>query len=191
MGKAIRTFIGVKASQRVTSNVARVIDRLEATGAPYRWEEPGNLHVTLNFVGDVPDIEVPEFCSLIKSDVESFAPFDMSLHGVDAFPETEQPRIVWVGVDEGSEPLKELNRSIGDVIHHWGVNRERREYVPHMTIGRLNRGGRWNELFSKQMHRLRNHDGGFCRISEVTIFSSYLEKSGPTYTPMATIKLRG
>ncbi len=185
----IRTFIGIKASQRVTRNVASVGQRLEATCDGYNWVVPENLHVTLNFVGDVIDIEVPELCKLIKQAIEPFEPFEMSLHGVSGFIDAQQPRVVWIGVDEGAEQLKSLFETLADVLHHWGVNKERNEYVPHMTLGRLRRGGRWNDGLLELIHKLRHHDGGFCQVQEVIVFSSFMERSGPTYTPMATLKL--
>jgi 2'-5' RNA ligase len=191
MAKPIRTFVALRASQRVTSNAVRVIDRLAATQAEYRWVEEENLHVTLNFVGDVVDVEVPELCKIIKNAVQDFEPFSLSLQGVNAFPSTDRPRILWIGVDEGTEELKKIYSVLADVLHHWGVNKERKEYIPHMTLGRISRGGRWNEEMMALMHRLRNHDGGFCQIQEVIVYSSYQDKGGPTYTPMSRIKLQG
>lgn len=185
----IRTFVAVNASQRVNNNVSRVIGRLAATQAEYRWVEPENLHLTLNFVGDVLDVEVPELCKLIAGAVEGYESFEMSLQGVSGFPNPREPRVVWIGVDEGTEALKALYQSLADVLHHWGVNKDRKEFVPHMTLGRLSRGGRWNEGLVDLMHKLRHHDGGFCHVNEVIVYSSFLEKSGPTYTPMARIRL--
>jgi 2'-5' RNA ligase len=187
----IRTFIAVAATQRVNNNISRVVQRLAAIQSDYNWVVPENLHITLNFVGDVVDVEVPEFCKLIKGAVENVAPFEMSLHSVGAFPSHEQPRTIWIGVDEGSEQLKSLNKNIEGVLSHWGVNKDRNEYVPHMTIGRIARGGRWNEALLETLHRLRNHDGGTCQVESVIVFSSFLDRSGPTHTPMATIRLRG
>ena len=185
----IRTFIGVSASQRVTSNVARVVTRLAASDASYRWVVPENLHVTLNSVGEVRDTELPELLTLIKRTVENFSRFDLSLHGVDGFPNANEPRVIWIGVDEGQDPLREIYGALADKLHHWGVNRERKPYVPHMTLGRLARGGRWNESLLEKMHRLRNHDGGFCQVQEIVVYSSFLDRNKPTYTPMSRIKL--
>ncbi len=187
----IRTFIAINAPQRVNNNVARVIGRLAALSDQYRWVKPENLHVTLNFVGDVVDVEVPELCKLIKHAIEGLKSFDMSLQGVNGFSSAEEPRVLWIGVDEGAEPLAQLYKTLADVLHHWGINRDRNEYVPHMTLGRLVRGGRWNDELLALVHKLRNHDGGFCHVDEVIIYSSFDDRGGPTYTPMARIRLKG
>jgi len=186
----IKTFIAVTASDRVNRNVTNVVQRLAATGADYRWVAPENLHVTLNFAGNIIDTEVLEFCSDIKSAVKDFSPFEMSLQGVGAFPTLEQPRTIWIGVDEGSEVLRSLYKKVEAVLSHWGVNKDRNEYVPHMTVGRIQRSGRWNESLQTALHRLRNHDGGVCNVDSVIVFSSFQDNGGPTHTPMATIKLK-
>ena len=185
----IRTFIAVNASQRVTNNVARLIPRLEASQAGYRWVDKENLVVHLNSVGNVRDTELPDLLKLVKESVETFTRFELSMQGVSGFPSPEEPRVVWIGVDEGADSLKKIYDTLADALHHWGINRERKPYVPHMTLGRLDRSGRWNDALFETMHRLRNHDSGFCTVDSISVYSSYQDRSGLTYTPMATIKL--
>ncbi len=187
----IRTFIAVQATERVNNNVLRVIQRLAATQADFRWVEPENLHVTLNFAGDIVDTEIPEFCRLIKQSVEKFPPFEMSLQGVGGFPDATQPRTLWMGVDQGAETLQAMYKQIEVILLHWGVNKDRNEYFPHLTMGRVQRSGRWNEDLLALVHRLRSHDSGVCQVDKVIVYSSFLDRSGPTHTPMATIRLKG
>ena len=187
----IRTFIGVQVPTRVVNNVSRVIGKLDATGADYNWVVPDNLHVTLNFAGDVLDREVHELCRELKATIETHEPFELSLHGVDGFPNAQQPRVLWIGVDEGADSLANLNRDIEHTLSDWGVNKDRNDYTPHMTLGRVKKAGRWNEPMLDLVHRHRNHDGGTCSIDTVTVFSSFLDPGGPTYTPMSRIKLLG
>jgi 2'-5' RNA ligase len=187
----IRTFIAVNPAQRVNNNVSKVVGRLATLCDQYRWVEPENLHVMLNYVGDVVDIEIPELCKLIKNVVEPMGSFDMSLQGVSGFSSAEEPRTLWIGVDEGAEALRRLYKALEDVLHHWGVNKDRNEYVPHMTLGRVTRGGRWNEELLTLVHKLRNHDGGFWHVGEIVVYSSFQDRGGPTYTPMARVQLKG
>ncbi len=187
----IRTFVAVQASQKVNQNVARCIQRLANSQANYKWVATENLHVTLNFVGDVVDTEVPELCRLIKQEVEGFSAFEMTISGLGAFPNAAQPRTLWIGVELGAEQLRLIYKKIEKVLSHWGVNKDRNEYVPHMTLGRLKRGGRWNDALLEAADRCRRHDAGACNVGKVIVFSSYLDRSGPTHTPMATIHLKG
>jgi 2'-5' RNA ligase len=190
MGK-IKTFIAVKVSERVNNNVAKVVRRLSALCDQYRWVEHENQILGLNYVGEVIDVEVPELCKLIKDAVEPLDSFELSLQGVDGFSSAQEPRTLWIGVDQGREQLCGLYSALEEVLHHWGVNKDRNEYVPHMTLGRLSRGGRWNDELLRLVHKLRSHDGGFCHVDEVIVFASYAERGRPSYTPMARIKLKG
>jgi len=185
----IKTFLSVHPSQRVTSNIANVVQKMAARSNAYNWAKPEDLHVTVNFVGEILDREVPEFCKTVKDYVQAFEPFEMSLCGVKAFPNNDQPRTIYLAVDEGRDELVHMNRELTKMIQDWGFNKEKNEFVPHVTLGRLRRGQRPDEAIQESLHRLRNHDSGFCHVGEIKVNSSYMDTSGPSYTPMATFKL--
>lgn len=187
----IKTFIALRVAQRVNNNVSSVVSRLAARCDHFTWVEPENLHVALNYVGAVNDVEVPELCKLIKQAVEVHEPFEMSLRHVGGFPNAEQPRTLWIGVEEGIDALNSLYKSLESVLHHWGVNKDRNPFVPHMTLGRIGRSGRWNDELLELVHKLRNHDGGICSVNEVIVYTSFRERGAIAYTPMATIRLKG
>jgi 2'-5' RNA ligase len=185
----IKTFLSVHPSQRVTANIASVIEKMAARSNAYNWSKPAGLHVTVNFVGEIVDREVPEFCQTVKNFVQQFQPFELSLCGVKAFPSNEQPRTIYLAVDEGADALVYMNRELTKMIQDWGFNKDKNEFVPHVTLGRLRRGQRPDAAIEESLHRLRNHDSGFCNVGAIVVNSSYMDSSGPTYTPMATIKL--
>ncbi len=186
----IKTFISVAASQRVTNNIARVSNRLAAVCDGYNWVPAENLLVTVNFVGEVLDREAAEFCQEIQKAITQFSSFELSLCGVGGFPDAERPRTIWMGVDEGSEQLITMNRELTKVIQDWGFNKEKNAYLPHVTLGKLRRGGKWNDALLEHVHRLRKHDSGFCTVDKVIVNSSHFDRGGPTYTPMATFRLK-
>ena len=95
-----------------------------------------------------------------------------------------------MGVDHGSEQLTLMNRELTKVIQDWGFNKEKNAYLPHVTLGKLRRGGQWNEALLEQLHRLRKHDSGFCTVEKVVVNSSHFDRGSPTYTPMATFRLK-
>ena len=185
----IKTFISVAASQRVTNNIARVSNRLAAVCDGYNWVPAENLLVTVNFAGEVLDREAAEFCQHIKKATTQFSSFELSLCGVGCFPDTERPRTIWMGVDEGSEQLILMNRELTKVIQDWGFNKEKNAFIPHMTLGTLRRGGQWNAAMLEQLHRLRKHDSGFCTVDKLVVNSSHFDRGAPTFTPMATYRL--
>jgi 2'-5' RNA ligase len=187
----IRTFISVHATQRINANVSRLVERLAASQAGYNWVPEANLHVTLNFVGDLVDREIPEFCKFMTEAIQEHSPFELELSGLGAFPQIGQPRTIWLGVTQGSEELNLLFKTGVEVMQDWGFNKPRHEYVPHMTLGSIKRNGNWNESLLNLLHRHRNHDAGICHVEKVVVNSSTFEGGYPQHAKMATIQLRG
>ena len=114
----------------------------------------------------------------------------MSFHltGVGAFPATDKPRVIWIGVDEGKEELVELNRRITKAMLDLRIPKDKHQFNPHLTLARQKKGGRWNEELIQQLAELAEHDVGSTLVREIVVYSSYLDRFGPTYTPMSRIK---
>ncbi len=185
----IRTFFAVNLSSKIRANASRLIDKMVVTGADYNWVAEANLHITLNFVGDVPENEVTDLCIDFRKTLEGSHRFMIAISGIGAFPNLDAPRTIWLGITEGAEELTELNRRLADLLARWRFSKDRNEFHPHLTLGRLRRGGRWNQSLTELLEKHRFHDSGMCSIEEVVVNSSYLERSGPTYTPMTRVKL--
>ena len=185
----IRTFIALSIAERIRNNASNLIARLSDSGVAYNWMEDSNLHITLNFVGDLPELEVPEFCKDVRAVVGQHKKFGVMVTGLSAFPIPQEPRVIWLGITEGTDELKQLNRQLADLLARWGVPKERHDYHPHLTLGRVQRSGRWNQDLLERLERHRNHDGGWFQANEVIVYSSFLDRGGPTYTPMSRVKL--
>lgn len=187
----IRTFIAVHASQKINANVARLIERFGAFSREVNWIPEENLHMTLNFVGDIDDREVPEFCRDATEVIEKFEPFELVIGGLGGFPSLEEPNSVWIGVEEGGEEMAHMSRQITKFLRDWSLGKSRFDFAPHMTIGRIKKSNRCPEELSKLLYRFRNHDAGSCHVDQVRICSSTFEGGRPQYATMATIDLEG
>lgn len=191
MAKSIRTFVAVYATQKLTANIARLIERFANKANDLNWVVEDNLHLALNFVGDVPDREIPELLGDITDTVRGFQPFDITLSGLGGFPNITNPRNLWIEAVEGAEPMEAISKDVGQLLHDWNFGKSRFEFEPHMTIARLKRGSECSEELSQLIHRFRNHDAGSCRVDKVVVCSSNFEGGRPHYVPMATIRLEG
>jgi len=185
----IRTFIAVVPSERICRNLGNVTKKLGVSGQAYRWVHEETLHLTIHFVGNLPDREIPEFCQAVGQNLRAFPPFEIEIKGIGAFPSSNEPRVIWAGVEKGEAELKQIHQSLEPLLAHWGVNKDSNKFEPHLTLGRLQRGERWNDGVINSLQRLASHPAGSCMIDKVIIFSSFLDRGGPTHTPMATIRL--
>lgn len=180
----IRTFLAVEICDEVRRRAAELIGSLRTDGDDIKWIEPHNLHFTLNFLGDVNDNEVHDVCRVAVKAAAQFPLFEMECLGLGAFPHVGNPRTIWLGVGEGSEPMCGLQDVLAEGLSELGFPRENRQFVPHLTLGRSRRGGRTRHLTSRLVE-LADFAAGRCIVEEVVVFSSILEPTGPLYHALA------
>jgi RNA 2',3'-cyclic 3'-phosphodiesterase len=99
-----------------------------------RAVRPAQLHLTLNFLGDVED----ETCTALHEALAGVRhePFTIAIRGTGVFPPHGRPTVLWAGVAE-SAPLAALHAAIGAAVQACGLPVEHRPYVPHITLARL------------------------------------------------------
>lgn len=101
-----------------------------------RVTAPGEMHITLQFVGDIEEQFADAFAnelSAIRSN-----PFEIDLNGVGCFEGKSQHRILHINVQR-SKPLLDLHDRIGQTMETVGLTREVRPYNPHVTLARVER----------------------------------------------------
>ena len=185
----IRTFIAVDVSNEIRNAAAKTIYRLSSDSVDFNWLEKENLHITLNFLGDVEEAEVPAVCSLVSETVSDFDSFELAVRGLGCFPKPEKPRVMWMGIEFGGEELIALNGKLSEALETMRFPRDRHDYRPHLTLGRIRRGGRWSPALTAAVEKGGNVPGGSMMVDQVTVYSSFLDRSGPTYTAMSRIDL--
>jgi 2'-5' RNA ligase len=183
-----RTFIAVDALDAVHVQAQQAIARLRPLAGNVKWVEPENLHWTLSFLGDLRDEEIAEVCRRVGKVVARIESFAVSAWGVGAFPRTDRPRTLWLGVGEGSEVFCQLQAALEADLENLGFRAEKRRFVPHLTLGRVGPGGGGNRL-TEELVRLADFDGGQMGVDQVVVYASHLERSGPIYTPFAHLPL--
>lgn len=186
----IRTFVAVDISPRIQNSAARLIEKMQSDATGYRWNNPENLHIGLNFLGDVLENETPQVCRLVSKACNGVAAFPIEVGQLGCFPSDEKPRTIWLGVTEGAEFLVDLNDRIATELAEMGFPRDRQDYHPHVILGRLQRGGHWSQALVESRRQHENHLAGGCVINQVVVYSSFMDRVGPTYTPMSRINLR-
>lgn len=191
MTQKIRTFVAVAISSDVRVAAAELIDDLRGAGAEVKWIEPRNLHVTLKFLGDVDAGQIHHVCQAVEQAVADAAPFEFEVRGAGAFPDTRRPRTVWLGIGQGSREIAALNGRIEPPLEKLGFPKEARRFEPHLTVGRIRRGGPGVAELGKRIAERSEVEIGRTHVAEAIVFSSQLGRSGPTYEAMARAPLSG
>ena len=194
MEKKLRAFIAVELPPAAREAVEGVIRDLRATaGDGVRWVRPEGVHLTLKFLGDIDADAVPDVSRALDRCAAPTAPFDIFLEGVGAFPNARRPRVVWVGLGGGLEPLLGLQQSIEGGLEALGYARERRAFTPHLTLGRVR-----DRISPAQVRALSEAlgvvsvaPGVEMPVREVSLIKSDLRPSGAVYTRLHAAGLGG
>ena len=177
--RRVRTFVAVELSSGVKHRAGELIKKLKLTGADVNWTPPEQMHLTLKFLGDISRDDIIPLCRIAQEVATKFPPFDLAFRGTGAFPHTEHPRTLWIGVEEGLEQIRELQRTLDLAIYDkLGFPKERRQFTPHLTFGRVHKATpEMNEL----MEANSEFEGDCSEVDELVVFASYKERAGRRY----------
>jgi len=183
-----RSFIAVELSTEIAGGVRRIQGGLRERTAGVSWVRPEGIHLTLKFLGEVDPGRVEGIASRAEQGVKAIAPFTIGIRGCGGFPNPRNPRVIWIGVDDPSGQLKELQAQVEQGMEEMGFTREARAYTPHLTIGRL-RSGKGKGEVAQSLEAMKGCDLGTMEVREICLFRSQLKPTGAEYTKLKVIPL--
>ncbi len=187
----VRTFTAVEVWPEIRDRAKSLIHKFKDTSARITWVKPEHMHLTMNFLGDVPMIEVPAVCKVVADAVKPFTPFDVEMANIGVFPNYDNPRTIWLGVGDGSDQLIALHTALSNGLADLGFKAEARRFHPHLTLGRVRSLPEGPGELAGTLKQFAEFEAGPMMISEVTVFSSTLGRHGPTHEPLGHAELTG
>ena len=191
----VRSFVSVELSDPAREAVAGLQHDLTSAFLPHtvRWTAPQSIHLTLQFLGDVPLERIESIAQALRGACADLAAFSFDLIGLGLFPDHRRPRIVWVGVHEPGGTLAALHKRVGEALTPLGFFPDERSFTPHLTIGRSARSASPRDLaqMGEQVSRL---DVGLIErisVDHIALMKSDLRPAGAIYTPQAILPLGG
>jgi 2'-5' RNA ligase len=190
----IRTFIAIELDESIKDELTRLQERLkvEAPRGSVRWVRSEGIHLTLKFLGDVPADQIGEITTALQKSCQGLAPFSLSCGELGCFPNLKRPRVVWVGIQEETGTLAQLQKAIEENVAPLGYPPEKRKFSPHLTIGRVQK-----RVGSGDLRRLGELVGaseigtlGQMEVRSVNLMRSDLRPSGAVYTRLAEAELK-
>ncbi|HYL79339.1 MAG TPA: RNA 2',3'-cyclic phosphodiesterase [Candidatus Acidoferrum sp.] len=183
----MRLFVAVNLPGEIRQQLASVQDRLRQAQADVSWVRPENIHVTLKFLGETDEKRLPSIRQALGDAARAGALFSMEVAGVGSFG-GRVPRVVWVGVKDGAQPLTELARRVEQALARVGFPKEKREFAAHLTLGRV-RSPRNAEGLVAALHEVREARFGTIAASAFELVQSELRPSGSVYTMLERFSL--
>jgi len=180
----VRCFTNIELNEEQRANIVELITQLKPAGGKVKWVEPENLHLTLNFFGEVLPSQVEQLKNEFEQALTSENGFQVSLKGVGAFPNFDYPRVFWVGVEKGAEEARNISKKLSESITV-GL-KDKKKFHPHITIGRV----KFSELaLINKLKEFESADFGESTVTKVNIKKSELTPQGAVYEIIKEIPL--
>lgn len=180
MEKRHRIFIAINLPEEIKKDLSKYQERwLEL---PAKWTSKDNLHITLEFLGHLTDLELAEVCSVVGEVAKNHKPFSINLTNILYAPLKKMPpKMIWAQ-GEKVEELAELRNDLEEyLLEKINFRAEGRGFVPHVTLARI------SEFLFRQIEPeerpevVENIDLTFY-VESIEVMESELTRQGPRYT---------
>ncbi len=185
----IRLFFGVRVSVKTARALAKAAESMRRiaydAGYQIRWVAPTNYHVTLKFLGWTQPEVIAAVQDRLRPRLEAVPSFEFTTKGAGAFPSVKHARVIWAGVDDPSGHLVEIARLLDGELAELGFKTEKRDYHPHVTLGRVKRTDDVSRVLDKVTEQIFRKTS----VDRVTLFESVIKSSGYEYVERCSFDL--
>lgn len=191
--RLMRTFLAIELPAELRQSLAGQIERLDRRlpAESVRWLRPASIHLTLKFLGEIDRSTASGVEEVVEPLAAANPRMELTVGGFGAFPTVDRPRVLWVGAHEPEGSLTSLWRQLEGELAKLGFERERHEFTPHLTLGRVQRGlgSRARAQLAGELQGIEVGTLGRMEVGELTFFHSDLRPTGAVYTPLANFPL--
>ena len=177
----IRTFISVPVPN--TAGFAPLFRDLAGIRG-VRTSPAAQMHITLKFLGDVPEESIPEVCSIVDDCTRGIRSSRITVRGIGACPSMRSPRTVWAGV-ETDIPLEMISERIAGMLDTAGIPYDPKPFKPHITVARTEGRADLSRIFANY----RDAEFATFICSSVMVMKSELGPHGASHTVLGFSQL--
>lgn len=187
----MRCFVAIDLPADVRGALGAAGDdlRVVAPRADVRWVGAAALHLTLKFLGEVPEERVAAIRDSLAAIAAATRQMTLTCAGLGVFPGPSRPRVVWAGITDGLRELGSLAAAVERAVEPLGFAPERRPFRGHVTLGRV-RSPRGCGPLARAIDA-RGTRYGTWKVAHVVLYRSHLRRTGSVYEPLATLPLGG
>lgn len=184
----IRVFFAILFPEKTQDQLSNWVATLKKTALSeyIRWIPEEKMHITLQFIGALPEELLLAVEAKTKNAIENLPVFQLQFCHLEWFPNLRHPKILSCFIQPQTE-LKNLSGVIGEALTTLNIPIEARPFRGHLTMGRLMRRGIPDDILDEI---------NLVAIPPITINKIYLlqskpEKGSQNYNPLAELTLAG
>lgn len=185
-----RIFVAVDISGEARRKVADYIETLRNEFSRVRvgWDKAEKLHLTLKFLGDTSEKQLNDLEKIVAEISSKLTNFKLQIADTGLFPNVKNPRVLWIDVKDDAKNLTKINSLLEAECEKIGFAKERRGFVPHLTVGRVREPSQARDLTQK--HLQNKFAPCEFEVSEIVIYESKLQAHGSIYSKLKTFPLK-
>jgi RNA 2',3'-cyclic 3'-phosphodiesterase len=176
----VRAFVALELTDEIRDRLKEAQEKLRGSSARLTMVDPALIHITLKFLGEVADRDLPRLCDTLKG--ISFRPFPVTVGSVTV-NNPKRPHTVWCTIGDGGNG-KNLFRQLEDALAPLGFERETRGFTPHATLARVKEPD--PSLFTV-LRSMETTSYGDCMIGGMKLKKSTLTPRGPVYEDLLEV----
>jgi RNA 2',3'-cyclic 3'-phosphodiesterase len=188
----MRVFVAIDIDKQTRESIGKLSSALQERAHLHKgdakWVDPDVMHLTLKFLGEIPDEQVADVCRVVESVAANHKRFDLDFEKVGSFG-GKSANVLWVGAGEGAQQLVELANDIDRYLGDAGWPTETRKFEGHLTLCRVR-----NFIAGKKLVKLSEDYADFVApvtsVDSVVVYQSDLTPKGPVYAALGTYKLQ-
>ncbi|HEX2965548.1 MAG TPA: RNA 2',3'-cyclic phosphodiesterase [Syntrophorhabdaceae bacterium] len=178
----MRTFLALELPQGVKTHLTATIDSLTRRISGVRWVKPNALHITLKFFGEIDETKMKEIQLVLDGINDYYTAMPVRLKELDAFPNRKRPKVLVATLYEEVDNIKTIFHDIENRLEAAGIEKEKREFIPHITLGRLREPA---PVLKQHMAPL---DETIFYIDNLVLYRSTLTREGAVHDPLSEIR---
>ncbi len=181
-----RLFVSIELSDEIKEKIKKMKYNFPDSILRAKFTTKNNMHITLKFIGEKPYDDINDIIEAINKSCNDISQFEIDYKKVGAFPNSRNPKIIWVGCS--SPRMLELSKNIDTNFATIGIAKETRPFSPHITIARV------KEVYNKQKTNdiivsLKDTVLGKDKVNKIYLKKSVLTPNGPMYSDEKVFKL--
>lgn len=185
-----RTFLAIHipCGTEFPALTQRLQRNLEHERRNINWCKPDQIHLTLKFVGDTPEQDIPKIIEACQQVAQRHQPFTMDFNRTGFFGSNHSPRVLWLGMKDEPQALYELEADILDAFDGLGYLRDRQNFVPHLTVCRIKQLVD-KPFFQQICQGIEQKTYLHADVKEMVYLQSFLQPTGAFYKTLKRIPL--
>ncbi|RKY12977.1 MAG: RNA 2',3'-cyclic phosphodiesterase [Planctomycetota bacterium] len=186
----MRLFAAIDTESQVQDRIKYVQQHLKRelhlSGKEIKWVRPEQTHLTLKFLGEVPNSTIMPLCDVMTRTAAEYESFELRIQGLGVFG--RPARVVWAGCEIPTELLN-IQARLENEFEQIGWDKENRPFAGHLTIGRVKSAAAGHRL-ARAIQAYSDEYFGSVSVDQLCLYESQLSRTGPEYSAVCTASLK-